>query len=43
MDVLSRLEIPIEDKVELMINLRTFLDPERYEENIKHPPSKKRE
>jgi hypothetical protein len=34
-NVLNELDIPIYDKVELLINLVNFLDTEQYEENIK--------
>ena len=34
-NVLNELDIPIYDKVELLINLANFLDTEQYEENIK--------
>lgn len=34
-NVLNELDIPIYDKVELLINLVNFLDIEQYEENIK--------
>ena len=34
-NVLNELDIPIYDKVELLINLINFLDTEQYEENIK--------
>ena len=33
-ETIDRLEIPIVDKVELMTNLRHFLDPENYRSNI---------
>lgn len=35
LDVVSNTEITTEDKVELLLNLFYFLDPEKYEENIK--------
>lgn len=34
-NVLNELDIPIYDKVELLINLVSFLDTEQYEENVK--------
>lgn len=34
-DLLNNIDIPIHEKVELLINLVHFLDPNKYEENIK--------
>ena len=34
-DILNETDIPTIDKVELLINLIHFLDPEKYENNIK--------
>lgn len=34
-DLLNNCDIPIHEKVELLINLVHFLDPDKYEENIK--------
>ena len=34
-NMLNNVNIPIYDKVELLINLVNFLDTEQYEENIK--------
>lgn len=34
-ELLNKTDIPITDKVELLINLIHFLDPEKYEDNIK--------
>ena len=34
-NILNNINIPIYDKVELLINLVNFLDTEQYEENIK--------
>lgn len=34
-DLLNNIDIPIHEKVELLINLSHFLNPEKYEENIK--------
>lgn len=34
-DILNKTDIPTIDKVELLINLIHFLDPEKYENNIK--------
>jgi hypothetical protein len=34
-DVIDNSEIPVTDKVELLLNLYHFLDPEKYEKNIK--------
>lgn len=33
--VMNKVDIPITDKIELLINLMHFLDVEKYEENIK--------
>lgn len=35
MKVIEKLDIPEEDKLELIINLNSFLAPENYRENIK--------
>ena len=34
-ELLNNCDIPIHEKVELLINLVHFLDPNKYEENIK--------
>lgn len=34
-DILNSTDIPTIDKIELLINLIHFLDPNKYEENIK--------
>lgn len=34
-DLLNNVDIPIYDKVELLINILHFLSPDEYEENIK--------
>lgn len=34
-DILNETDIPTIDKVELLINLIHFLDPDKYENNIK--------
>lgn len=34
-DTIDKLNIPLTDKVELMINLKHFLDTKKYENNIK--------
>lgn len=34
-DILNNVDIPVIDKIELLINLIHFLDSEKYEENIK--------
>lgn len=34
-DLLNNIDIPIHEKIELLINLVHFLDPNKYEENIK--------
>ena len=34
-DMLEKLDIPATDKIELMINLRNFLAPKDYRENIR--------
>lgn len=34
-DILNNIDIPIHDKVELLINLVHFLDPNQYDNNIK--------
>lgn len=34
-DILNNIDIPIHDKVELLINLIHFLDPNQYDNNIK--------
>ena len=34
-ELLNNVDIPIHEKVELLINLVHFLDPNKYEENIK--------
>lgn len=34
-NLLNNCDIPIHEKVELLINLVHFLDPNKYEENIK--------
>ena len=33
--VMNKVDIPITDKIELLINIMHFLDVEKYEENIK--------
>ncbi len=33
-DRIMQANIPEQDKIELLINLKSFLDPEMYEENI---------
>jgi hypothetical protein len=33
-DIVDTSNIPTEDKVELLLNLYHFLDPEKYEKNI---------
>lgn len=34
-DSLDKSDIPVQDKLELMINLRCFLNVDKYENNIK--------
>ena len=34
-EIVDKTDIPIQDKVEILINLIHFLDPEKYEESIK--------
>ena len=34
-DILNKTDIPTIDKIELLINLIHFLNPNKYEENIK--------
>jgi hypothetical protein len=34
-DLIHNSNIPIEDKLELMINIRNFLAPKKYRENIR--------
>lgn len=34
-DTIDKLNIPLTDKVELMLNLKHFLDSKKYEDNIK--------
>lgn len=41
-DMLNNVDIPIHDKVELLINLLHFLDYEKYDKNIKVLQKKKR-
>lgn len=33
-DIINELDIPIEDKVELMLNITHFLDKKKYKSNI---------
>ena len=35
METIDKLDIPIEEKVELIINISKFLAPDEYRENIK--------
>jgi len=35
LDILDKSDIPLQDKLELMINLRCFLNVDKYENNIK--------
>lgn len=35
LDSLDKSDIPVQDKLELMINLRCFLNVDKYENNIK--------
>lgn len=34
-DAIDKSDIPVQDKLELMINLRCFLNVDKYENNIK--------
>lgn len=40
-DLLDNINIPTHEKIELLINLLHFLNPEKYEENIKTLSNKK--
>lgn len=34
-EVVSKMDKPLVEKIELMINVKSFLDPKKYENNIK--------